>query len=47
MLAYDKNLPRNKEFSVFYPEKIKYYLEKKSAQIFEKFTVTESSHRLQ
>ena len=39
MLAYDKNMLRNNEFSVFFcPEKIKYYPEKKSAHIFEKFT---------
>ena len=28
MLAYGKNMPRNRQFSVFCPEKIKYYPEK-------------------
>ena len=37
MLAYGKSLPRNNEFSLFCPEKMQYYPEKKSVQIFEKF----------
>ena len=28
VLAYGKNMPRNNQFSVFCPEKIKYYPEK-------------------
>ena len=38
MLAYGQNMPRNNQFSVFCPEKVKYYPETKSVQIFEKFT---------
>ena len=35
LLAYGKNMPRNNQFSVFCLEKVKYYPENKSAQIFE------------
>ena len=37
MLAYGENMPRNNQFFWFFcPEKIKYYPEKKSAQIYPK-----------